>query len=49
MSFINDQAQVTRWLALQADVQILFNPAANPGAGYRETATVLGLRTTISF
>lgn len=42
------KAQVTRWMALQADVQFLFNPAVNPGSGSRETATVLGLRAEIT-
>ncbi len=43
------KAQVTRWMALQADVQFLFNPAVNPGSGSRETATVLGLSAAIDF
>jgi porin len=43
------RAQVTRWMALQADLQFLFNPAVNASAGARETATVLGLRAEISF
>jgi porin len=43
------RAQVSRWLALQADLQLLFNPAVNPDSGSRETATVLGLRAEINF
>ena len=43
------KAQVTRWMALQADAQFLFNPAVNPGSGSRETAIVLGLRANITF
>lgn len=43
------RAQVTRWLALQADAQLLFNPATNPDSGSRETAVVLGLRAQVSF
>ena len=43
------KAQVTRWLAMQADVQFLFNPAVNPRSNSRETATVLGLRAEITF
>lgn len=39
----------TRWMLLQGDLQFLFNPAMNPRLGQRETATVLGLRTVISF
>lgn len=43
------KAQLTRWLAMQADVQFLFNPAVNPSSNSRETATVLGLRAEITF
>jgi porin len=43
------QARVTHWLTLQADAQFLFNPSVNPDSGTREIATVLGLRTQISF
>lgn len=43
------RAQVTRWMALQADVQFLFNPAVDPESGRRETATILGLRAELSF
>ena len=43
------KAQITRWMTMQADMQFLFNPAANPGAGSRETAIVLGLRAQITF
>jgi porin len=43
------RAQITRWLALQADTQFLFNPAVNPNSGRRETASVLGLRAEITF
>ncbi len=43
------KAQITRWMALQADVQFLFNAAVNPSSGSRETATVLGLRAEINF
>jgi carbohydrate-selective porin OprB len=43
------RAQTTRWLALTADLQFLFNPAVNPESGSRETATVLGLRAEIEF
>ena len=43
------KAQVTRWLALQADAQFLFHPAVNANSGLRETATILGLRAVINF
>jgi porin len=43
------KAQVTPWMALQADLQFLFDPAVNPQSGDRETATVLGLRAEIAF
>ena len=43
------KAQMTRWLALQADLQFLFNPAVNPSSGTRETATILGLRAEMAF
>jgi porin len=43
------KAQLTGWLALQADAQFVFNPAVNPDSGSRETATVLGLRAEVSF
>lgn len=43
------KAQVTRWMALQADLQLVFNPAINPRSGNRETATVLGLRAQFTF
>jgi porin len=43
------KAQVTRWMALQGDLQFLFNPAVNPSSGTRDTAAVLGLRATIKF
>jgi porin len=46
---ISYKAQVARWLSLQADVQLLFNPAINPESGSRETATVLGLRARMTF
>jgi porin len=42
------KAQITRWFSLQADVQLLFNPAARPGAA-RETAKVFGLRARVNF
>lgn len=41
------RAQATRWLALQADVQFLFNSV--DGAGSTGTATVLGLRAVLTF
>lgn len=34
---------------MQADVQLLFNPAVNSSSNSRETATVLGLRAEITF
>ena len=40
---------LTRWMTMQADMQFLFNPAVNPGAGSRETATIFGLRAQITF
>ena len=43
------KAQITRWFALQADVQFLFNPAVHPDSGSRETPTVLGLRAEVAF
>jgi porin len=43
------QAQVTRWMAPQADLQFLFNPAVNPSSGTRETAVILGLRAVARF
>jgi porin len=43
------RAQLTRWFALQADAQLLFNPAIDPASGSRETATVLGMRANITF
>jgi porin len=41
------RAQINQWLALNADLQFLFNPAVNPDSGARETATVLGFRAEI--
>jgi porin len=43
------RAQLTRWMVLQADVQLLFNPGLNPDSSSRETAAVLGLRVEVSF
>lgn len=43
------KASVTRWLTMQADAQLLFNPAVNPSTNTRETAVVFGLRAQISF
>ncbi len=43
------KAQITSRFALQLDTQFLFNPAPNSVSGRRETATVLGLRTSVSF
>lgn len=43
------KAQVTRWLTMQADAQILFNPAVNPNSSSRETAVVVGLRAEAGF
>lgn len=43
------RAQVTRWLTMQADTQILFNPAVNSNSHSRETAVVLGLRAVVTF
>lgn len=42
-------APITRWMSLQADAQILFNPALNSESGSRETAVILGLRAQIRF
>ncbi|MDE3084013.1 MAG: carbohydrate porin [Verrucomicrobiota bacterium] len=43
------KAKLTRWFTIQADMQFLFHLAPNPRSGTRETATVLGLRTVITF
>lgn len=43
------RAQLTRWFSIQADTQLLFNPAVSPKSGSRETAVVLGLRAQIAF
>ena len=43
------RAQLTRWLSIQADTQLLFNPAVSPKSGSRETAVVLGLGAQIAF
>ena len=43
------KAQMTRWFTLQADTQILFNPAVNPNSGTRETAVVFGMRAVVTF
>jgi porin len=43
------KAQITRWFSLQADVQLLFNPAINPESHNREMAQVIGLRGRIDF
>ena len=43
------KAQITRWMALQVNLQFLFNPAVHPHSGSRETATILGVRAEISF
>lgn len=43
------QAEINRWLTMQADAQFLFNPAVNPNSNSRQTATVLGLRAVINF
>jgi porin len=43
------KAQLARWLTVQADTQLLFNPAANPGYSNREMAVVLGMRAVITF
>ena len=43
------KAQITRWMALQADMQFLLNPAINPDSGQRETALILGLRAEVTF
>jgi porin len=42
-------APITRWMSLQADAQLLFNPAAKPDNGKRETAVLLGLRAQVIF
>lgn len=43
------KAQITRWLTMQADTQLLFNPAVNSGSNTRETAVVLGMRAVVTF
>jgi porin len=43
------QAKINRWLTMQADAQVLFNPAVNPKSGSREAACVLGMRAVINF
>lgn len=43
------KARVTAWMVLQADLQILFDPARNPDSGSREIAMVVGLRARINF
>lgn len=43
------RAQIRPWLALQVDLQFLFNPALNPNSSSRDTATVLGLRADVVF
>jgi porin len=43
------KAQATRWMALQADAQFLFNPSTNPESGQRETAVVVGMGAEINF
>lgn len=43
------RAKVTSWMALQADIQLLFDPLPNSRSGSRATATVLGLRAELTF
>lgn len=43
------KVHVNDWFSLQADVQLLFNPAVNPISRTREMAQVFGLRGKITF
>lgn len=43
------QARLARRIAVQVDGQLLFNPARNPTTQRRETAAIVGVRTTVSF
>ncbi len=43
------QARLSARIVAQADIQFLFSPARHPHSARRETATVVGLRTSVVF
>jgi len=45
---ITYKAQVTSWMTIQGDTQVLFNPEVTPNSNQRQTTTIIGLRLTFT-